>query len=102
MERWRDSELTAKEFAAEIGVNASTLTYWKWKLSRGGSARAIARTRTPRSEVAQPTFVELVAPRAESCDTRLELAVGGRVVKIPTGFDEETLRRLLAVMDGRT
>lgn len=50
----------------------------------------------------QPTFVELVPQLAQSIDTRLELIVGEHVVKIPTGFDEETLRRLLAVMDGRT
>ena len=27
VERWADSELTAKEFAAEVGINAGTLVY---------------------------------------------------------------------------
>src|SRR5437588_1547497 len=33
VERWRDSELTAKEFAAEIGINASRLQHWRWRLN---------------------------------------------------------------------
>lgn len=32
VERWRDSGLSAKEFAAETGLKASTLSYWKWRL----------------------------------------------------------------------
>jgi hypothetical protein len=34
VERWQDSGLTAKEFAAELNVNAGTLAYWKYKLRR--------------------------------------------------------------------
>jgi hypothetical protein len=34
VERWRDSGLTAKEFAAELDVFPSSLTYWKVKLGR--------------------------------------------------------------------
>jgi hypothetical protein len=29
--RWGESGLTAKEFAAETGVNVNSLTHWKWK-----------------------------------------------------------------------
>jgi hypothetical protein len=35
VERWQDSGLTAKEFAAEL---AGTLAYWKCKLRRKGRA----------------------------------------------------------------
>ena len=31
-ERWSDSGLTAKEFAAATGLNANTLMHWKWRL----------------------------------------------------------------------
>jgi DNA-binding transcriptional regulator YiaG len=34
VERWQDSGLTAKEFAAELNVNAGTLSYWKYKLRK--------------------------------------------------------------------
>jgi len=32
VERWQDSGLTAKEFAAELEVSPNSLTFWKWKL----------------------------------------------------------------------
>src|SRR5512143_3004069 len=32
VERLVDSGLTAKEYAAEIGVNANTLAGWRWRL----------------------------------------------------------------------
>ena len=37
VERLGDSGLTAKEFAAEIGVNANTLAGWRWRLGSRGS-----------------------------------------------------------------
>ena len=32
VERWTDSGLTAKEYAAELGIKAHSLTWWKWRL----------------------------------------------------------------------
>jgi DNA-binding transcriptional regulator YiaG len=32
--RWRRSGLTSREFAARVGVNRGTLTYWAWRLKR--------------------------------------------------------------------
>jgi hypothetical protein len=34
VEHWRDSGLSCAEFAAELGVNPRTLTYWKWMLNK--------------------------------------------------------------------
>ena len=36
------SGLTAKEFAAETGLNAGTLTCWKWRLRRQQVALFVA------------------------------------------------------------
>jgi hypothetical protein len=30
VDRWKDSGLTAKEFAAETGINAGTLQFWSY------------------------------------------------------------------------
>jgi hypothetical protein len=41
VERWKDSELTAKEFATEAGLKASALYYWNaqlWAAARSDSA----------------------------------------------------------------
>ena len=56
--RWRESGLTAKEFAAEVGVNAQTLGYWGWRLKQG---KAAARGRRPKVTAPTAQWVEVVA-----------------------------------------
>jgi hypothetical protein len=34
VERWRDSGLSAEQFAAELGINAGTLKFWKYRLGQ--------------------------------------------------------------------
>jgi hypothetical protein len=40
IERWLESGLTAKEFAAEIHIRPNSLGYWRAKLRRAESASA--------------------------------------------------------------
>jgi hypothetical protein len=103
VERLRDSELTDVEFAAEIGVNVHTLRSWKWKLAaerraQGGTPKARpARSRptaTRKGAAPKPTFVELELAPAEP----IELRVGDIEVRVPIGFDEATLTRVVAVL----
>ena len=56
VERWRRSELTAREFAAQEGVRATTLSWW------GAELRRAARASPGFIEVAPPTARPL--PRA--------------------------------------
>ena len=37
VERWKDSGLSAKEFAAELDVSPKSLMFWKWKLGQSDS-----------------------------------------------------------------
>ncbi len=39
VERWKDSGLSAKEYAAETGLNAHSLSWWRWRLAGGQFAR---------------------------------------------------------------
>lgn len=95
--RLRESDLTVKEFAAEIGVKPSTLTYWKWRLANeasGGERKASKVRRTPR-------FVEVkaddVAP--STVRERIEIVVqSGAIIRVPEGFDAETLRQVMAAL----
>ncbi|WP_437895433.1 IS66 family insertion sequence element accessory protein TnpA [Sorangium sp. So ce124] len=50
VERWRDSGLTAAEFAGELGINPRTLMYWKWLLARDDKAStpALERRQSPK------------------------------------------------------
>jgi hypothetical protein len=103
VERWQDSDLTAAEFSEELGINARTLSYWKWRLGKDGSPGS--RTKRPRRdrqksvERTKPKFVEMTAALSAP---GLELVVGERVVvRVPDGFEVETLRRVMTALDVR-
>jgi hypothetical protein len=93
VERWRASGLSAAEFAAEIGVNARTLTYSKWKLGRA----------EPHAESSgRAEFVEVVAPaRGAAVCEQLEVVLeSGVVVRVPARFDADALRRVVVALGG--
>jgi hypothetical protein len=71
IERWSDSGLSAMQFAAETGINAGTLQYWKYKLRKqsGKSPRA-ARRRVPEPIVS--SLIE-VRPVGVAADDRFEI-----------------------------
>ena len=96
--RLRDSDLTDREFAAEIGVNVHTLRSWKWKVAaeqRAGAPAPAGRARRPATRTRpKATFVEMTMAPAEA----IELRVSGVEVRVPIGFDEATLSRVVAVL----
>jgi hypothetical protein len=100
IERWAESGLTAKEFAAEIGVNAGTLMQWKYRLA-AKARRPIAVAERPKAEA---VFVEVkpgaqAEPASPDPQSPFELILtNGAVLRIPAQFDVATLRRLLDVM----
>jgi hypothetical protein len=103
VERWRDSGLTTAEFAAELGINPKTLTYWAWTLKREASGRKRVWSAKKRPVAAgkataatSPAFVEL--PRHGST-ARFELEVRGRRLHIPSAFDAQQLRALLEILE---
>jgi hypothetical protein len=107
VERWQDSGLTAREFAAELDVSPSSLTFWKWKLRQ--SASSAAKSRAPRAHNIdkrdEPTmsFVQLVptsSPPAPGAPLEVVCA-SGLIVRVPRDFDEPTLLRLVRVLGGR-
>jgi transposase len=104
IERWRESGLTAKEFAAEIGVNAATLMHWRYRLAaetRGAAPGTVG----PKQEAV--SFVEVKAAPAEigppdRAQSAFEVVLAsGAIVRVPPHFDAATLRRLLDVMAPR-
>jgi len=102
VERWRDSGLTAQEFANEIGVKPDRLRHWKWQLAKerqsvSGTAAA-ASTPALAEKIAVP-FVEVTAPTESKEHEPIEIvAPSGLRVRIPTRFDDETLRRVLSAL----
>ena len=112
VERWKDSGLTAKEFAAEVGLTASALYNWSSQLSaakRKQAGRGSENTEQPmRSEGAcraktgsampAPHFVELPVAAVSQRPVMLELLFGDVCVRVPSGFDEVTLTRVVRAL----
>src|SRR5687767_14066321 len=87
VERWRDSGLSAEQFATELGINAGTLKFWKYKLSL-----PVGEEKKPRAEKRQRlALVELrTAPVVQ--DSAFELDIRGRRVRVHAGFDSDALK----------
>jgi hypothetical protein len=95
--RWEESKLGREEFAAKEGVAGEQLSWWRWKLKRMGVAPLELVT-----AASEPSFVRLEASgpllRAEQAEP-LELILSGGVrVRIPVGFDSDTLSRVMAFL----
>jgi hypothetical protein len=89
VERWQRSGQTIRAFCDARGLSEPSFYAWK---------RTIAE-RDQRQEAADmPAFLPVrVAPSAAS--PTLEVVVGpGRVIRVPSDFDADMLRRLLAVL----
>jgi transposase len=93
--RWEASSLSAAAFAARERLSAKSLVWWRWKLRASPSRPTaspldflpvrVVRTATGRPSTAGP--IEIVLPN-------------GRIVRVPVGFDETELERVLAVASG--
>jgi hypothetical protein len=102
IERWQESELTAEQYASELGINAGTLKFWKYKLGRAGSvATAPAKKQRKTSSVRLPLVEVRPAIAATASGFELELN-GGRRLRIPASFEADVLDRLLAVLERTT
>src|SRR5262245_54586826 len=104
VERWQDSGLTAKEFAAELAVSPNSLTFWKWKLRRERSTQDNAtKVMKPVVKAPEPKFLQLVPTHSEAVGAApLEVVIGGDiVVRVPRDFDEQTLTRVIRALGAR-
>ncbi len=90
VEGWKRSGLSADAFAEREGFNAFTLRWWSSQLKR-----------EPIIEDLRPKFVEVVVPETPvmSDPVALELVVRGVRVVVPINFDENTLRRVLRLVE---
>jgi transposase len=93
--RWEKSGLTRSEFAAREGVKATTLGWWRSALRRAAAEPITALVPQAMS------FVEVASVGVEATHERIEVELrNGRVVRVPASFDEDALRRVLAVAEG--
>lgn len=102
VDRWRSSGLTAKEFAAEMGLNAGTLQFWSCKLKQGD--RRAATPRASRASVpVVSSFLEVAPVAIRDVDLRFEVELAnGRRLRVPSTVDPATLQKLVAALETRT
>lgn len=78
---------SVREFAERHGVDVQRLYRWRVEL---GSA--------PPASGSAPAFVEIKPVAREAMEVALR---SGHVVRVPDGFSEEALRRVVAVLEGQ-
>jgi hypothetical protein len=94
-----------RDFAARQEVGCGAFRHWLYLLRAGERGRR-GRTRRRQGPARMPAIamplVEVAAARL--ADDRFELDLGdGRRLRVPTTFEAEVLRQLLAILDeGRT
>ena len=88
--RWKASGLKVRDFCQQEGVTPTAFAHWR---------KEIAARDARRAEAAEPLFVPVhVTPAAAA---PLEVALpGGRVVRVPPGFDPAHLRAVVAALEG--
>lgn len=99
--RWDSSGLSAAVFAAREGVNAKTLSFWRWNLGQKRTRRPSAM---PAVAPRAADFVEVVAsshvPKGNGGPFEVSLRNGTRLM-VPSTFDDRALESLLAVLEAR-
>jgi len=107
IEQWKESRLTAKEFAVQAGVNLNTLQSWKWRLTADARRSAASGVRPPGApaefvEVLHPSAAERAGVSTQEVAEPFELLLGNGVrLRVPVRFDPATLHRLLTTLESR-
>ena len=107
IDEWRESGLSLPTFCEQNGLNFGTMSGWAYKRTHKG---AIEQARREADADLQPAaaFVPIrvieTEPQPRSSDrSGVEIVIGaGRRVMVGAGFDSETLRRVVAVLEDRT
>ena len=112
IDQWRQSGLSLPAFCQQHGLSRGTMQNWVYKpeLKRAvedARREAQGHVDEPAASAAVPAFlpvrvVQAAAVGEASDRSGVEVVIGaGRRVVIGPGFDAETLRRVVAVLEGR-
>ena len=96
VERWRESGLSAEQYASELGINAWTLKFWKYQLGRPDAKVRFSRDQKCSAEELPMVKVRAAVTTPSAPHFELELR-GGRRLRIPFAFEDGALKRLVRV-----
>lgn len=107
LRQWERSGEKLPEFAARVGIPLSTLMWWRWRLSKAQRSRrkgkrAARPVSKKKGELVPVRVVQLVsATGVGSAESAIEIVTAGAAVRVRSGFDSDTLERVLVVLDRR-
>jgi hypothetical protein len=115
IDQWRDSRLSLLAFCSRRGLNAKTMSGWVYKAAQRAAidearrevppavgARVHRDTSAPGPAFLPVRVADAAARNRVSGRSGVVIVLGpGRRVVIAPGFDPETLRRVVAVLEGR-
>lgn len=97
--RWKASRISKVDFARREAISRRVLSWWGSELRRRDQARR--RPAAPTTRRGTPTFLPVRVAETSTPATPIEVVAGGSVVRVRPGFDAETLRRIVATLEGR-
>lgn len=106
--QWKQSGLTAAQFAEPLGIGPHSLHNWAWELRGGKRRKSSVREQSVRLLKVQVTPAQRgLSPQAEgrsqSSRALLELTADGRIrIDFSTDADPRTLAALVALLRGAT
>ncbi len=107
IDEWHDSGLSLPAFCQRRGLNRATMQGWIYKrgqrLAIEQARREAHDDRNPGDDPPATAFlpVHLTQP-IPATGSGIEVVLGtGRRIVVGAGFDPETLRRVVAVLEGR-
>ena len=103
VERWKASGLSAKEFAAKTGINARSLSWWRWRLNAAKAQKGTCSSERAMQIASSPlpplSFIEMTT--AVTRDP-LEIVFPSALrIRVPVGFDDATLARVVDLLERR-
>ena len=100
VEAWRRSGESRAAFARRHGLGAHRVKYWLDRIEgQGNGAQPSARRQSAEVTFA-PVRVVDADPAQVSAPVALEVVIGAAVVRVPPGFDEQHLRRVVSAIGG--
>ena len=104
--RWRRSGIPASEFAAQVGVKLRTLQWWSSMLANKPSPEKAASPSIDDTPAFIPVQLEKPqvprAPQPAPPGGPIEIVVDNHIaLRVGAGFDEDTLKRVLALLQYR-
>jgi transposase len=98
VQRWKQSGLTAKEFSQREGIaRPAALSWWQHHLKQ--KSKTAAPEAAPTLQLVRLDPKRTRAKRKDAPE-RIEVVAGGFRVLVGESFNDATLRRVLAALEG--